>query len=135
MTQREVLLLRVVAVLLVVVVAVVWASSYYGRSNLVDSLRAGCERGGKNTVASVNVIRADANANRAVSNDPKQPAATRTARFIEAQIEEKELAGYDTRIVLDVLGLVNDPRDRVAVATAGLRCSVLFPSPSVVSLH
>lgn len=135
MTRRETLLLRILAVLIVVLLAVVWASSYYGRSNLVASLRAGCIRGAKNTVAQLNVTRADQRAKYAISRDPKQKPETRAALAAAAQTEQEELLGYDERIVTDVADLIRDPEDHAFVESGKLTCKKLYPDPSVVSLH
>lgn len=135
MSRRETLMLRVLAVLLVAVVAVVWASSYYGRSTLVESLRAGCQREAKNTVAALNVTRADQRAKYAISRDPKQKPETRAALAGAARIEQEELLGFDERIVTDVADLIRDPEDHAFVEAGKLTCKRLYPDPSVVSFH
>lgn len=132
MSPRERVLLRAVIGVVAVLLLVVWASSYHGRVTLVDTLREGCERGAKNAVAVINDTRADQLAKRAISMDPKQSPQTRAALRSASKIEDSELQGYDERIVVSVVELVRDPRDKARVMAIGLTCSDLYPSPSLI---
>lgn len=126
------LLLRAVVGVVAVLLLVVWGSSYHGRVTLVETLRSGCERGAKNAAAVVNDTRADQLAKRAISEDPAQSEPTRVALRAASKVEDAELQGYDERIVLSVIVLVRDPRDKAAVRAAGLTCRSLYPDPSLV---
>jgi hypothetical protein len=105
---------------LLLLIVLVFISNLQGRQGATANARAACKRGILERVDTIHEQDVHITGNYAVARDPRQPAATRSSRWLEAREEE---------------AIREDRYTRVDPAHGGkLVCDKVDPEPSLLAL-